>query len=77
MIPIFLSDHNQYGPQIEEEVGSKLEVDGVDERKGEDRDVDVDDGSLSARVPRNQLFGVTPAELEVGAVYLVRPDFDQ
>ena len=65
------------GPQIEEEVGGELKVDRVDEGKGEDRNVDVDDGSVSPGVPRYQLFGIIPAELEVCAVYLVRPNLDQ
>ena len=63
-------------PQIEEEVGGELQVDRVDEGKGEYRNIDVDDGSVSPRVPRNQLLGVVAAKLEVCAVYLVRPNFD-
>ena len=62
----------QHRPQVEEEVCGELEVDSVDEGKGEDGNVDVDDGGRSPRVPRNQLFGVVAAELEVVAVDLVR-----
>ena len=70
-------DNFEHRPQIEEEVGCELQVDSVDEGKGEDRNVDMDDGSLSSRVPWNQLFGVIPVELEIGAVDLVRPEFDK